>query len=360
MRKNSLHFITLFIFILCSGSAHGVRISNKMLLGDGTEVDFSRALLKNETAIISLDSPYDKAEWIVMMDGKIDHGQSFCEIQVYKSTNYENSIELNVDSICKYSSGFSPTCFPADSSNYYTGRIIAIGATGRPYITLFKINVLPSTPQIIDAYFSDITWDYELDIFTSPTKFNVTFTCDRYDSDYITLQYGKDQYWNRAEAQSFEEDILLGPLNSIKVNKIAESDSAWHFFKKSPAMDWGMVFQFRVSNEFGVTYSDYFFSTDYITEQWILDRIDNYCTGAIETIKPDDYIINICGDQIHLEGSLNDISKVYITNLNGQIRPYAANNSIIDISTLIPGCYILTIETTSNGRKSLKFIKNKI
>ena len=128
-----------------------------------------------------------------------------------------------------------------------------------------------------------------------------------------------------------------------------------------PYINWGTFLTGVAINQYGSgSYSnDTLCSTDYITDPYILDKINELKENA--GVEPINLNVNWSatrdGDAFSFTAGMLAGARADIYDAWGRRNNCAIDGDRIDISGLAPGVYMLCITTRDNRRKTIKFIK---
>lgn len=215
---------------------------------------------------------------------------------------------------------------------------VRISFTSAKYIVEWKsvkFALLPSTPIISDVIFT-FEYDWELDIIWPYGKFEFNIQSDDATGYGIRIS----------------DSFLFSEPKFFPYNRgWFENSKGWY------DADWGEYMCVYAKNRFGLShYSEVLCTTDYITDENVLNRINELRhLASIDDINVDDSIPDAVWNDNTISFNL-PIDHVEIYDLSGRQIINAANIFSLDLSQLNRGMYLVTY-TRNNHISTLKILK---
>lgn len=204
-------------------------------------------------------------------------------------------------------------------------------------ITL-KLALLPQIPR-----YSDISFSYEYDWILDTVLPDSCFSFD------VTTGGATYCNLNGSYANLFET-----PVSGIFFSWVMSYDVTGEITRISYDGEWGEFIQVSLGNSFGWVHGDVLFTTDYIHDEEVLNRIEELRLragiddGPVESASPDFYLT---GRSIKFSIPVQNIN---VYDLNGRLIHSMETGESVNLDTCSPGLYIMTYEHNS------KLHKNKI
>lgn len=331
-----------FIFLLCIllqiysyELAAQSYISSKVILANGDCSDITHPFLDEEDPTFSLS---DKKE--VYWKAALWCNDEKKELKEFYKPQYPTryfTLPIHASLFSKEAWRYT---LPNDSSVYYKGVIYAINANGKIEDSIqVSFNVLPSIPKVKDIHLS-YTYNWEYDCFDNSGILEFTASSSR-TSNYsigviFSLTSHAGEFFYTFPDDPFVEEFIGEESSSLtrvpicfEVSKMRLKDC-----------EWGQYYLFFASNKYGgVTCKDTIFTTDYITDKIILNRINELRKEetSIHQIELEERMI-YNENCLRILGQAANIS---IFSVNGCLVKKYSNVSSIDISAYPKGVYII-------------------
>ena len=235
-----------------------------------------------------------------------------------------------------------------DMHVYYCGFVTAYDTTTEETDTFsLKFDLLPSTPQLINASWVDLSLG-EYDEVTMDSKFYIEFKA--HNVDYVATLESDPMYF-KDENKRITWSIYGYIRDLIKENNIIKFKCGY--------LDWGTYVRFQAKNKWGgVWCEDTLFTTDYIHDPEMLARFETWRNSSkVERVNRDNIEIRYNQGIIDIIDSQNEITNISLYNSMGQSILSNNNTCAINISNLKSGLYILVYRTKNDKIVSKKIYK---
>jgi hypothetical protein len=220
-----------------------------------------------------------------------------------------------------------------DNNTYYNGIVVC--ESDKKDTVILSFDLAPTKPIITKADFNYESFDYKYIDFIEPiyTFIVKTEKCDSIFA-HCTEFYPDD--WNHLNFL-----IAYRP----KMKKIENG-----IYTVSYYWGWQQKITLAAYNYFGISqYSDTLLTSDYITDQKILDAING--VSSINDTSKKEYEIYIHQGYLSVN---KEVQRIQINNTFGQVVLLQDRNNKIDISSLPKGIYIVTIIFSKNNKITKK------
>gem|GEM_PF-6258261 len=332
--------LSIMFFFTIALNADGEEIN--MVYKSGTPFNPDVAILESDTCVFSLSSGSVADEWALYI--KTTYGVCKC-LKKNISNDFTFSVGMcNIfwDDVVRYVE-------PGDSSTYYRGYVVCVKGTCEDTVNV-SFNLAPSKPKVLKANLTYDWFDFETLSFVNPNV-ELFFAVEHFDNVNGSILYTETEAMLDLN-EFIDKELFWG----IQTEYTGVEEVKNNVFRHSHYGSWNQYMCFCLINKYGYSQnSDTIFTTDYITDQRILDSIAKYYTTGIESfvVKKDDVNITVCGSNVCMDSKVKTVT---ITNLSGQcmLRKNECDN--IDISMLQSGIYVITLVTDTGEKYSKKII----
>lgn len=209
---------------------------------------------------------------------------------------------------------------------------------GKEDCIILKLALLPQIPRYSNISFI-YEYDWRLDTVLPDSCFSFDATTGGADYCLLLVSY---------------PNLFEMPSSGYYSSWQTDYDVTGDITKISYDGEWGEFIQVSLGNSFGWVHGDILFTTDYIHDEEVLNRIEELRLragideGSIESASPDFYL---AGRSIKFSIPVQNIC---IYDLNGRLIHSMETVESVNLDSCSPGLYILTYENDS------KLYKNKI
>jgi len=212
--------------------------------------------------------------------------------------------------------------------DFFQLRVSYTPEYGEREVVYVKLGLLPSRPVISNVAFT-YTYDW---------KYDMIFPYGNFSFD-VYSESAKIFHMHVSENSLFEQPdfFLFGVIYySSDFLRINYEDA-----------DWGEYIYLSAGNDFGYVLSDVICTTSYITDEDILNRIDELRENAgVEDVATDVNAPSFRWDNSVLTFN-TQIDQIYAYNLNGILLSSACGCDTLDLSNLPKGIYIIVYQYKS-------------
>ncbi|MBD5356100.1 MAG: T9SS type A sorting domain-containing protein [Bacteroides sp.] len=333
---NSLRIITLLLCLKCVIiSAFGIKaeeLISRRIEQNSTFHNADSIFNSPDQLVFYLSDPTIKGEWSIKI---LQNSGGYNIFTLEDSTDSFLTVNLSeLDFWVAWNDAFR--LYDENLNRDLFEMMISFkAADGREDSFPIKLGVLPNRPVIDNIKFT-YSYDWENDMIypNGSLTFDLHFN-DASEAHFLTSQ---DHQFVPFYFFNYCEDI-----------EITGNDMTWIY----DAADWGEYFTVTAGNLFGWVSADILFTTDYIYDEDILERLKELNNNAgIKDISENSPInFNLNGYSINFNALVNDIR---IFDINGRSVYYSACGDRINLNNINTGLYILTYKYNS------KLYKNKI
>lgn len=343
--RNFILILSLWLFPLCT---FAINISNEIkLFREGqaiSTVDSEYVVLDKDVLTFSLEQQNYDVDWKFLMYKSVSPDTL---VEVLKSSELSNSFVLDLAGI-DWSERFYCFTFENDPNLYYKG-IVQISNNGVVEDELcITLNLLPSR-LIIENVSFEYVYDWDEDVIFPNGKLAVEIRTGNRGQDEFVAWY--------SECCIFEQPRAFYYGVPFNINANVEELTMY----TDDAVDWGMYMFFRARNQYGYTFSDTIYTTDYITDAAVLARLkeiekERMSMTGDNISNSDKYGVALENGELLFKGDLDSVLTVDICDVAGKLLRHQNNGNAINLADMSRGCYIARYKTNS-GIFIFKFIK---
>lgn len=327
--KKTLLFL-MFMIQFHAPTVFGQNLISTQIEQDGKKYGVNHVFTGNQPMIFHSDTGV-KGDWkidILCKDGKYETLYSCNESQAF--TFNIDGIKWNWDMAERI---YDTTC----NRDLFSMKLTFISDEGENESINLSASLLPERPKISNVEFR-YTYNWEYDSIWPDGYFS--FICTAKGATKFTMHFTKS--------------FLFEPKNLFFcfTEFFEETDTC----KIAYDADWGEFICVSAGNQFGWVSSDTILTTDYITDEDILKRIEELKEKAeIKTVNDDKGIETSWNNGIL---SFNkEVESVKVIDISGRMVKQKLHVRTIDLTNLPQGLYIISYESANNIMNTIKISK---